>query len=125
MNLNAKTWQSAISSVGLVVGGALAWAGVVSQSSVTNIVQQAVDAAPGVISTVSALMTLGLTVYKAFQHTDPQIVKEASLVQGVAEPIKITLDAPPALRALAHDDSVPTVKPVISDWAPSTTAQRQ
>lgn len=110
LNLNAKTWQSAITSVGLVVGGALSWAGIVSESSATEIVQQAVNAAPGLVASISALSTLGLTIYKAFQHTDSKVVQTASQVQGV-EPIKIDPIASPALQQLARDSSVPTVQP--------------
>lgn len=108
LNLNAKTWQSAISSVGLVIGGALAWAGVVSQTSATEIVQQAINAAPGVVATISALTTLGLTIYKAFQHTDSQVVQTAGAITGI-RPIEVGPGAASDLQKLAMDPTVPSV----------------
>ena len=48
--------------------------------------------------------------WSASANTDASIVKTASVVQGV-EPIKISAYAAPALKALAADESVPTVKP--------------
>jgi methyl coenzyme M reductase subunit C len=125
LDLNAKTWQSVISSVGLVAGGALTYAGVVSESSWTEIVQQAVNAAPGVVASISALISIGLAAHKAFQHTDAQVVQAASVVPGV-QPIKITTDAAPALQAMAKDDSIKTVIEAAPQPSPyATSRQRQ
>jgi|SRR5580692_4761104 hypothetical protein len=129
LNLNAKTWQSAISSVGLVVGGALTWAGVVSDSSATEIVQQAVNAAPGVVSSIGAVISIGLAVHKAFQHTDAQVVQEASVVPGVAGPIRIDTSAStaaaPALVSVANDTSVATVQPAAPQQSSLYATNRQ
>ena len=111
MNLNAGTWQSVIRSAGLVIGGALAYAGLISQTSVSDIVQKMVDAAPAVTQAISLVMPIAFAIWGAFTHTDAAVVQTASQVQGVAEPIKIASNAPAALLALAKDDSVPNVKP--------------
>ncbi len=125
MNLNPKTIQSAITSAGLVVGGALAWAGIVSETSATEIVQQAVNAAPAVVASIGALSTLALTIYKAFQHTDSQVVRAASaLAEGPDPQIKPILTLPtaaPAIAALAKDDSVPGVQPAVPTPNPYAT----
>jgi hypothetical protein len=126
MNLNPGTWQSVIRSVGRVFGGMLAYAGLISQTSVSDIVQKAVDAAPAVIQAISVLTPLGLAIWGARTHTDTAVVQTASNVQGVAEPIRIAADAPPALKALAKDDSVPNVKSEAAPpFVPSNLSQRR
>lgn len=112
LNLNAGTVQSVIRSLGLVLGGALAYAGIVSQTSVADIVQKSVDAAPTVVQAISVLTPVALAIWGAFQHTDRAVVAAASTVSGLAEPIKIAPSAPPALQELAHDPTVPNVRPV-------------
>ena len=108
INLNPGTWQSVIRSVGLVVGGGLAYAGLVNQTSVSNIIQQAVDAAPIVIQAIGVLGPLGLAVWGAFTHTDTAVVQTAGSIPGV-KPIEVTSTAAPELQKVALDPAVPTV----------------
>jgi hypothetical protein len=61
-----------------------------------------------------AAATLIPLLWGLFIHRDAKVVQTASQVQGLAEPIKIARDAPVALQQLAHDDSVPNVKPEIT-----------
>lgn len=111
MNLNPGTWQSIIRSVGLVIGGILVYAGLISQTSVADIVQKAVDAAPAVTQAISFLLPLGLSIWGAMTHTDKSVVHTASLVPGV-ETIKVDRAvADPPVAALANDANVPTVQP--------------
>jgi hypothetical protein len=103
---------------------------VVSQSSATEIIQQAVNAAPGVVATISALTTLGLTIYKAFQHTDSAVVAAAGTLAGGPDPqirpIQALPTAQPAIQALADDKNVPGVVPAAPPaFVPSNLSQRR
>lgn len=129
LNLNAKTWQSTISSVGIVIGGGLAWAGLANATDWAAAVQKAVDLAPTAVTFIGGAISLGLTVHKAFQHTDAQVVQAASVVPGVAGPIRIDTSAltaaAPALVAMAKDETIATVQPAAPQPSPYATSRQR
>lgn len=63
--------------------------------------------------------------FSAVANTDGNLVKTASAVQGVAEPIRIAADAPAALQALANDTNVPGVQPASPYTAPTYPSATQ
>jgi hypothetical protein len=71
------------------------------------------------IETVSGIiLAIAPFAVSMFVHTDANAVKVASAVQGIGAPIRIAPDAPAALQALAKDDSVPNVQPLVEPPAP-------
>jgi hypothetical protein len=124
MNLNAGTWQSVIRSIGLVVGGGLAYAGLISQTSAADIVQKMVDAAPVVVQAIGLIMPIGLSIWGAFTHTDTAIVQTAGAVPGV-KPTEVTSSAAPELQKLAMDPTVPSVVMAAPTYVPPTPSMRR
>ena len=99
MNPNVNTWLSWITTGIGLAGSAAATKGVIDQSTAASI--------------AGAAATLVPLLWGLFIHRDSKVVQTASQVPGVAEPIRIAPDAPPALRALARDASAPNVKPEV------------
>jgi hypothetical protein len=95
--MNSNTWISWITTGIGLFGAVAADRGLIDSSTVTTI--------------AGAAATLIPLAWGLFIHRDAKVVQTASQVQGLAEPIKIAPDAPAALQQLAHDDSVPNVKP--------------
>lgn len=128
LNLNAKTWQSTITTVGAIAGGALAWAGLANATDWAAAVQKAVDFAPTAVSFIGGAISLGLTVYKAFQHTDASTLAAAGALAAGPNPVIKTIEtlptAPPAIKAVADDATVPGVQPAASAFPPSTDSRR-
>ena len=58
-----------------------------------------------------AAATLVPLLWGLFIHRDSKVVEIASQVQGIAEPIRISPEAPAALQALADDRNIPMVQP--------------
>jgi hypothetical protein len=112
MNPNANTWFSWITTGIGLFGAVAADRGLIDSSTVTSI--------------AGAAATLVPLAWGLFIHRDSKVVQTASVVQGVAEPIKIASDAPAALLALAKDNNVPTVKPETSEpFVTSTVKQNR
>lgn len=110
-NLNAGTWQSIIRSVGLVAGGAAVYAGLISQTSLATVIDKTVQAVPVVFNFISTITPLALAIWGALAHRDAAVLAAAATVPGLAEPIKIAPDAPPAIKAVAADPAIPMVQP--------------
>jgi hypothetical protein len=98
--MNQNTWISWVTTGIGLLGSAAATKGVIDQSTATSI--------------AGAAATLVPLLWGLFIHRDSKVVQTASLVQGVAEPIRIAPDAPAALQDLAKDASVPTVQPEVT-----------
>jgi hypothetical protein len=110
MNHNTNTWLSWITTGIGLLSSAAATKGVIDQNTAVSI--------------AGAAGTLVPLLWGLFIHRDSKVVQTASEVKGIAEPLRIAADAPPALQALAKDDSVPNVKPeaLIPNPYPSGTS---
>ena len=109
--MNPNTWISFLTSVIGMAGAAAGTDGLISGKMSQTI--------------ASAATMLVPIVWGKFVHSDSKVVQTASVVHGVAEPIRISADAPAALQALAKDNSVPGVQPVSPYTAPTYPSATQ
>ena len=115
--MNSNTWISFLTTTIGAAAAASATDGFISGSTAQTIASAAVVAVP--------------YLWGLFIHRDSKVVQTASLVQGVAKnpdgsTIKIADNAPPALLALAKDNTIPTVQPAAAPpFVSSTITQRR
>jgi hypothetical protein len=112
MNPNWSQITGIARIVGPAIIGILAQTHVISDSMATNL-------------SVFLASILGSAVWSGFANTNANIVKTASVVQGV-KPIEIGPSAAPDLQKIAIDHTVPTV--VVAPpapFVPSNLSQRR
>lgn len=108
MNLTAIQWQSLIRGAGIAIGSVLAFAGLTTVSQVGAVVDVVVREAPGIITSVSALVTAGMAVWGVISHSNASNIAAVKDVGGQA--VVVSRNAPVEAQKMAADPDVKKVE---------------
>lgn len=107
MNPTIIQWQSLIRSLGIFLGGIFVSFGLLNQTSVSTLVDQAVAAAPVIINFVAAITPIALTVWGMISHRNTANIAAVKDVPG--QGVVVGPAAPPEAIKMAADRSDPKV----------------
>ena len=107
MILTIEQQKSLIRAAGVAVGSILVYAGVTNMTRVGDAVNMLVEQAPGIISSISALVTAAAAVWGVFSHSNTANIDAVKAVSG--QGVVIGPTAPSEAQKMAAD---PLVKKV-------------